>query len=217
MIGQPIRYGRNIVVPRINCVGTVTVVARRLQNDLDLGRRLGLRLKSGHIIPDRLVFLWSIKLHAYQDHQQDNRYFFYYFHHEKVCVNILFFVTEKELHIALNSDRLSKAQVDLLVRELVDRPELAEFLFQEVMLEDKEGTFNASWTFDHLMRKNLSLILPFFDDFTAKLGQLRTESCIRPIAHVCEMVCIAYFKKKDPFFMRNITDNQLERMMTVCF
>lgn len=126
-------------------------------------------------------------------------------------------MTEKELHIALNSGRLSKAQVDLLVRELVDRPELAEFLFQEVMLEDKEGTFNASWTFDHLMRKNLSLILPFFDDFTAKLGELRTESCIRAMAHICEMVCIAYFKKKDPLFVRNITDNQLERMMTVCF
>lgn len=126
-------------------------------------------------------------------------------------------MTEKELQVTLNCGRLSKPQVDLLVSELVDRPELAGFLFQEVMLEDKEGTFNASWIFDHLMRKKLEYILPFFDDFTAKLCELRTESCIRPIAHVCEMVCIAYFKKKNPVFVRNITDNQLERMMTACF
>lgn len=112
---------------------------------------------------------------------------------------------------------MSKAQVDLLVSELVDHPKLAKSLFQEVLLEDSKGTFNASWTFDQLMRKKLENLLPFVDDFAAKLSDLRTESCIRPMAHVCEMVCIAYFKKKDPVFVKNVTDNQLERMMTVCF
>ncbi|WP_418498817.1 hypothetical protein [Flagellimonas sp.] len=126
-------------------------------------------------------------------------------------------MTEKELHIKLDSGRLSKPQIDRLVGKLEKQPELAKILFAQVFVEDREGTFNASWTFDHLMRKKLEYLLPFFDDFADSLAELRTESCIRPMAHVCEMICMAYFKKKDPAFTQHITDSQLEQIMTVCF
>ncbi|MEC7265427.1 MAG: hypothetical protein VXW38_16925 [Bacteroidota bacterium] len=126
-------------------------------------------------------------------------------------------MTEKELHIVLTSGRLSKAQVDILVYQMLPFPELARQLFNEVLLEDREGTFQASWTFDHLMRKKLEYLLPFFETFVDSFSRLKTESCIRPMAHVCEMVCIAYFKKKDPSFVKLISDDQLELMMTSCF
>ncbi len=126
-------------------------------------------------------------------------------------------MTEEELHIRLSSGRISKPQIDVLVQLLEKKPQLAPILYQEVLWEDKEGTFNASWTFDHLMRKQLIYILSFFEDFVNGLSELKTESCIRPIAHVCEMVCEAYFKKKDPVFIQNITDDQLEKIMTSCF
>lgn len=126
-------------------------------------------------------------------------------------------MTETELHIALNSGRISKSQIDDLVLQLQQAPQLAKTLYKEIIAEDKEGTFNASWTFDHLMRKKLTYLLPFFDDFVNGLAQLKTESCIRPVAHVCEMVCEAYFKKKDPVFIENITNDQLEKILTACF
>tara|TARA_R110002012_G_scaffold42418_8_gene115482 strand:+ start:30123 stop:30695 length:573 start_codon:yes stop_codon:yes gene_type:complete len=126
-------------------------------------------------------------------------------------------VTKEELHIRLNSGRISKPQINGLVQQLEKQPEMAQALFNEVLLEDKVGTFNASWTFDHLMRKKLIYILPIFEDFVNRLSELKTESCIRPIAHVCEMVCEAYFKKKNPDFVQNITDDQLEKMMSSCF
>ncbi len=126
-------------------------------------------------------------------------------------------MTEKELFPILNSGRLSKPQIDQLVGNLVKQPQLAKILFEAIFVEDQQGTFNASWAFDHLMRKKLEYILPFFNDFANRLAELRTESCIRPMAHVCEMVCMAYFKKKDPAFTQHITDSQLEQIMTVCF
>lgn len=126
-------------------------------------------------------------------------------------------MTEKELHMTLNSGRLSRGKVDDLVHELEKRPELTKTLFDEVFVGDREGTFNASWTFDHLMRKKLEYLLPFFDDFANRLAELRTESCIRPMAHVCEMACTAYFKKKDPIFTQHITDKSLEQMVAACF
>ncbi|RDY61263.1 hypothetical protein [Flagellimonas nanhaiensis] len=126
-------------------------------------------------------------------------------------------MTEAQLHAALSSGRISKAQVDLLVSELTLQPELTKALFNEILLEDKEGTFNASWTFDHLMRKKLVYLLPIFDEFIKGLSLLKSESCIRPLAHVCEMVTEAYFKKKDPVFVKNVSDDQLEKIMTLCF
>ncbi|MBW8241160.1 hypothetical protein K1F50_00010 [Muricauda oceani] len=126
-------------------------------------------------------------------------------------------MNREELHIALNSGRISKSQIDGLVKELQAAPQLAQTLYNEVLLEDKKGTFNASWTFDHLMRKELPYILPFIDDFVDGLSDLKSESCIRPIAHVCEMVSERYFKKKDPVFVQNISDKQLNKMVTSCF
>ena len=126
-------------------------------------------------------------------------------------------MTEEQLHAALNSGRISKAQVDQLVSELILQPELTKALFNEILLEDKEGTFNASWTFDHLMRQKLVYLLPILDEFLEGMVALKSESCIRPMTHVCEMITEAYFKKKDPVFTKNISDQQLEKIMTACF
>ncbi|WP_108244657.1 adenylosuccinate lyase [Muricauda brasiliensis] len=126
-------------------------------------------------------------------------------------------MTREQLHIVLDSGRISKQQIDGLVLQLEDEPLLVKVLYQKVLIEDKEGTFNASWTFDHLMRKKLNLILPFMDDFVNGLSELKSESCIRPIAHVCEMLCEAYFKKKNPEFVQNMTNDHLEKIMTACF
>ncbi len=126
-------------------------------------------------------------------------------------------MTKNELHISLHSGRLSKANVDHLVDELILQPELVGPILQEILVEEQEGTFNASWTFRHLMQSKLDYLLPFLNEFTKMLGGLKSEATIRSMACVCEMVCLAYFKKKDLAFQKNVTDEQLEKIMTACF
>lgn len=126
-------------------------------------------------------------------------------------------MTEQQLHTALNSGRLSKEKIDKLVTQLIKHPELTEPLLEEVFTQDKTDSFNASWVFDHVMRKKLVYLLPHFEKFTAGLANLTSESIIRPMAHVCELTMEAYFKTKDTSFREHITDVQLERVMTVCF
>ncbi len=126
-------------------------------------------------------------------------------------------MTESQLHTRLNSGRLSKAKIAQLVSELEQEPELTKALFQQVLREDKEDDFNASWTFDHLLRKKLVYLIPIIEEFTKGLAQLQSESCIRPIAHVCEMLSKAYFDQKNAFFREHISDEQLERIMSACF
>jgi len=126
-------------------------------------------------------------------------------------------VTENQLHLALNSGRLSKPEITNLVDELATKPELTGSLLQQVFDQDNTDSFNAGWVFDHLMRKKLVYLLPHFENFTLGLPKLRSESIIRPMAHVCEMSIEAYFKTKDPIFVEYMTPEQLERILTVCF
>ncbi|WP_420602107.1 hypothetical protein [Flagellimonas sp.] len=126
-------------------------------------------------------------------------------------------MTEQQLHATLNSGRLSKAEITQLVDQLATQPELIGHLLDEVFAQDKTDSFNASWTFDHLMRKKLVYLLPHFEKFTKGLEGLKSESIIRSMAHVCEFSMEAYFKAKDPVFTQNISPEQLERILTVCF
>ncbi|WP_190809063.1 adenylosuccinate lyase [Flagellimonas sp. S3867] len=126
-------------------------------------------------------------------------------------------MTEQQLHIALNSGRLSKAEINQLVDQLSTQPELTGYLLQEVFDQDSTDSFSASWTFDHLMRKKLVYLLPHFEKFTQGLAGLKSESIIRSMAHVCEFSMEAYFKIKDSVFTKNITSEQLERILTACF
>ncbi|MEM8846136.1 MAG: hypothetical protein AAGD17_03445 [Bacteroidota bacterium] len=126
-------------------------------------------------------------------------------------------MNEELLHRELNSGRLSKVKIDALVDRLELHPELTLSLLNKVFEEDKIDEFNSSWVLDHLLRKKLIYILPHFEEFTLGLGKMKSESCIRPMAHICQMVTETYFKKKDLIFTENINTNQLERVMTACF
>lgn len=126
-------------------------------------------------------------------------------------------MTKSELLQRLNSGRLSKTQIDTLVKELITNSDLTKPLLEEIFRQDKLNDFNASWVFDHLMRKKLVYLLPFIEEFTSRLDNLTSESCIRPIAHVCQMLCESYFVKNDIIFKKSMKKNHLEYLVNACF
>ncbi|MEM8999306.1 MAG: adenylosuccinate lyase [Bacteroidota bacterium] len=126
-------------------------------------------------------------------------------------------ITENRLRQIVRGERLSKEKINELVLPIQQQPELTGVLLHEVFEEDRSGTFNASWVFDHLMRKKLEYLLPYMEEFTHGLSSLRSESCIRPMAHICQMVTEAYFKNGKVEFRKNVSPEQLERMVSVCF
>lgn len=126
-------------------------------------------------------------------------------------------MTKEQLHLRLNSGRLSKNQILELVQELLHTPNLVGELLKAIWIEDKKNKFNASWVFDHLMRKKLDLILPIVEDFANGLENLESESCIRPMAHVCELLALAKYKKQNPKYITGLSNNVLEKIVSACF
>lgn len=127
-------------------------------------------------------------------------------------------MTPLDLKQQLNSGRLNKTKIDQLVTILITQPHLTQPLLHEVFAQDAQGTsFNASWVFDHLMRKKLDYVLPHVQLFIEGTSKLKTESCRRPMAHVLELLNEAFFKKGIHIYKATITKRQLEEMTTICF
>lgn len=126
-------------------------------------------------------------------------------------------MTKEQLITELSSRRLSKNDVDELASLVVENPSLVAVVLKRVFEEDGTGYFNAAWVFDNVMRKDLGLLLPHIDLFISGLPSLTSESSIRPMAHVCEMLAKAYFKKGDASFQKRVSDQDLEQLVTVCF
>ena len=126
-------------------------------------------------------------------------------------------MTIATLKKTLNSGRISKDQRDFLVDTILFHPALVETLWEEVLLEDKNNTFNASWVLDNVLRKDLRLLLPHLDKFCGALAHLQSDSVIRPVAHICEMLVLCYFKKKSPDCLKYLKKPHLEAITEVCF
>lgn len=104
-----------------------------------------------------------------------------------------------------------------LVDDLYEAPELVNTLLKAIWMEDKGGTFTASWVFDYLMRKDLDLLLPYITEFTDGLEKLKSESCIRPVAHVCELLVLESYKKKNSDYIEALDTNALTKIVAACF
>ena len=126
-------------------------------------------------------------------------------------------MTKATLQRELNSGRLTMARRDRLVKVVLEHPELIGPLLEFIALEDQEGTFNASWVFDNAVRKGLHPLLPHLDRFTEIIPSLVSESCIRPMAHCCELLVLAYFKTKDDNVRKHMNETHLEVMASTCF
>ena len=126
-------------------------------------------------------------------------------------------MTEIELKKRLNSGRISMMERDELVDEILSNPKLTGPLLGMVHDEDNTENWWCSWVFDHVMRKHLRLILPHIDTFCNGLRTLKSESVIRPMAHTCELLALAIYRKKQPLFVEKVSMAHREELTERCF
>ncbi|MEN1786070.1 MAG: hypothetical protein AAGF77_13145 [Bacteroidota bacterium] len=105
-------------------------------------------------------------------------------------------MTASKLHAFLNESRPSKSDIENILPHILAHPELMDPLFKMILEQDAQDRFVAGWVFDHIIRKRLDYLLPIVDDFVIQLPYLTSESVIRPMAHCCQSLTEAYYKKK---------------------
>ena len=100
---------------------------------------------------------------------------------------------------------------------IIDKPEQLADLLYITFLDEHPVSSKASWILDMVLRDKLELLLPHLDLFCQKLGEVKLDSSIRPLAKICEMLVLACLKPKDPGKYAGISDENLEAIATACF
>lgn len=76
-------------------------------------------------------------------------------------------------------------------------PELLAYCFKD----DSRLSYKAVWVLEFVCREDLSVLYPHLDYFFTHLPKAKLDQAVRPLSFMCELLAIAYYKKKDPKLM----------------
>ncbi len=100
---------------------------------------------------------------------------------------------------------------------ILNDPKLMKHLVDIAMTDDDPISSRACWVLEFVAKQELSFIFPYLEDFTARLGDVKLHSSVRPIAKICEILVKAYFSRKPNPVQNTLTEVYLERIATACF
>lgn len=100
---------------------------------------------------------------------------------------------------------------------VLDHPESFEKLVHFCFKNDKEISHKANWVLEFVCLKNLDILYPHLDFFFENLASVKADSSVRPLSHICELLSIQYYKKKDPTLTAIFSEKHKEKMTEVCF
>jgi len=100
---------------------------------------------------------------------------------------------------------------------VLNNPKSIKHLIDIAMTDDDPISSRACWVLEFAVKQEQSYILAYLDEFTAKLGDVKLHSSVRPIAKICEILVKAYFSKKPNAVQNELTGEHLERIATACF
>jgi hypothetical protein len=110
---------------------------------------------------------------------------------------------------AYRKNRLDAAQWVLANPETF--PELLDYCFAE---SQDNLSHKAAWVLEFVCLDDLSLLYPQFDLFFKNLSMVKKDQSLRPMAHLCELLVLQYYKKKDsdllPLFLEKYKTEMIE-------
>ncbi len=100
---------------------------------------------------------------------------------------------------------------------IVANPELLPKLLEILFLVDDNVSCRAAWVLEFMCNEHLELLLPYLDDFTAKMHKVHLDQAVRPVAKVCEYLAKAYYSKQNTTVKTQLSKEHQERIIEACF
>lgn len=132
-------------------------------------------------------------------------------------LKIRIIVTKKELYQSLDYINATRRKRKEMAPIVLTNKDLLEPLLEIAFDVDNPISSKACWILEYVAKENLDYILPFIDIFTHKIGRLKLDSSVRPMAKICEFLTKAYFSKTKNKTKETLTLNHLEQMAAACF
>lgn len=92
--------------------------------------------------------------------------------------------------------------------------ELIEHIYHPLQ---KDQSHKAAWVLELVAVEDLSLLFTHLDLFIDGLSFPTKEATVRPLANICERLCLAHYKKKQKALKKLFTITHKEKMTEACF
>jgi hypothetical protein len=121
----------------------------------------------------------------------------------------------EELYKALDYTTATRANRQKASQWVLEHPKTFPELLELSFNSKGEISHKAAWVVEFICRKQLAQLYPHLDYFFENLQNATKDQIVRPMAHLCELLSIAYYKKKDPQLV-NILSETHKINMTEC-
>lgn len=126
-------------------------------------------------------------------------------------------MTKEQLIQSLDYVNATREKRMQMTRSVMGNPKLLAPLLQIAFEGQNPVCDKACWILEYVVKQNPEFILPYINNFTQGLHTLKSESSIRPMAKICEILTKAFFSRKPNNIQTVLSQDHLERMASACF
>lgn len=92
-------------------------------------------------------------------------------------------------------------------------PELLNYCFQI----DTEISYRATWILEFVCAERLDFLYPHLEHYFENLPKVYKDQALRPLAKICEMLAVTYYKNKEKSILEILTAEHKKVMIDCCF
>lgn len=100
---------------------------------------------------------------------------------------------------------------------VMENPGSFPFLFDLIIKEDSDVSHKAAWVLEFVCKRELKLLYPHLEVFLKIIPQVQKDQSKRPLAKIAELLCLAYYKKKDQQVRDNLRLEHRKAITERCF
>tara|TARA_R100001369_G_scaffold88209_1_gene124447 strand:+ start:1385 stop:1972 length:588 start_codon:yes stop_codon:yes gene_type:complete len=100
---------------------------------------------------------------------------------------------------------------------VIAHPETFGELLTYCLTAKDDLSYKAAWVLEFVYLEKPELLLPHLDFFFEKLPTITRDQTLRPLAHICEMITISYYKKEEEELRLQFTEAHKKTMTECCF
>ncbi len=117
----------------------------------------------------------------------------------------------------LNFEKAYRESRMKAARWVLNHPKTLPELLTLAFKNDAEISHKANWTLEFVCLERLALLYPHLDYFFEHLSEVTEESSVRPLSHICELLSIHYYHKKNKQLRLVLTASHKSKMTECCF
>lgn len=100
---------------------------------------------------------------------------------------------------------------------VLNHPETFGELLNYCLTAKDDLSYKAAWVLEFVYLEQPELLLSHLDFFFEKLSNINRDQTLRPLAHICKMITISYYKKEEEKIVSYFSEVHKKIMIECCF